>query len=91
MSLELGAGLDFQDLIADIAAHPGRFADNDLCRADFPAEVATDVDHLRLGRSADAWLTAQGEKPAFDVPVDSAFNRDVAATDQIALEGRAGG
>jgi hypothetical protein len=53
--------------------------------------AAAEVDHLGLGGPADGRLTGQGEKPAFDVTVYGALDRDVTAADQVAVECRAGG
>ena len=83
LALEESAGINLKALLKDIAEHLCGLANHNFACVDLTVEGAANENRVGFGFAGDCRLTAERKAAAIDAAIDSAFNRDIAITDEI--------
>ena len=90
MTLEQGAGLHRQHVVVHIPDDPGARGQDDLVRADAAGDGAADPNLLGIDLAADRRVLADGQRLDVDVALDGAFDVELSAALEVAVDDHLG-
>jgi hypothetical protein len=83
MAVKLGAGLDTERVMVNIALDPGAPRQRDFLRVDLPVDPPANQELLSVDRTNDPAVLSDAETHALDIPVDDTVDLHIAFAIEI--------